>query len=470
MQPPLEARQGDAIPPPVLSGDITTGAGQMAAAGAEVAEVLEEEGRVEKFDTGKAARYSVANFGSANVWMLFNTSMPLYLDTYGLNPALIALLANERSFVGALVQPFVGRLSDRTRTRLGRRRPFFLIGIPLMGLAIALLALHPPFWIMLGIMTIAAFFLWVAVDPYMTLMADLFPPEHRGRVGGLQGMANALGAITFALMAFTLWEKNEPWVFAIVIILLVASWAFTFFTVKEPPLPAYVEPEKRERRRPSEYFRELFRYSQATRYTLAMTLFWMGNGGATPFVTLFGKHSLGASEGDTFLLPLAYIVVTVLFSVPAGILADRIGKKRVISIGLLIYGVGAILGSQSPNLLVATLALAVIGMGNACVAIIIALFTDMIPKGRAAEMVGLFSAVTSFAQPLGSALAGGVVTLISASWALNLGLDLAYRWAFIVAGIFILLGLGVLQTLRPQRGAEEGRQGDAELLAAEGAA
>jgi maltose/moltooligosaccharide transporter len=372
--------------------------------------------------------------------------------------------------VGALVQPFVGRLSDRTRTRLGRRRPFFLIGIPLMGLAIALLALHPPFWIMLGIMTIAAFFLWVAVDPYVTLMADLFPPEHRGRVGGLQGMANALGAITFALMAFTLWEKNEPWVFAIVIILLVASWAFTFFTVKEPPLPAYVEPEKRERRRPSEYFRELFRYSQATRYTLAMTLFWMGNGGATPFVTLFGKHSLGASEGDTFLLPLAYIVVTVLFSVPAGILADRIGKKRVISIGLLIYGVGAILGSQSPNLLVATLALAVIGMGNACVAIIIALFTDMIPKGRAAEMVGLFSAVTSFAQPLGSALAGGVVTLISASWALNLGLDLAYRWAFIVAGIFILLGLGVLQTLRPQRGTEEGRQGDAELLAAEGAA
>jgi hypothetical protein len=43
-----------------------------------------------------------------------------------------------------------------------------------------------------------------------------------------------------------------------------------------------------------------------------------------------------------------------------------------------------------------------------------------------------------------------------------------------VAGVFILLGLGVLQTVRPQRGMEEGREGDAEIIAnaaaAEGAA
>jgi MFS family permease len=452
-------------------GEITAGAAQMVVAAEDAVKAPEEAAEDEKFDTGKAARYAVANYGASNVWMLFNTGMPLYLDSYGLNPVLIALLANERSFVGAIVQPFVGRLSDRTRTPLGRRRPFFLIGIPLMAVAIALLAIHPPFWVMLGIITIAAFFLWVALDPYMALMADLFPPKQRGRVGGFQGLANALGAITFSLMAFMLWENHEPWVFGIVIGLLVVTWAFTFFTVKEPPLPAYVAPEKRERRSPLIYVRDLLRYSQATRYTLAMTLFWMGNGGAAPYVTLFGTHSLGASEGDSFLLPLMYILVTALLSVPAGIVADRIGKKRVISIGLLIYGVGAIVGSQSPNLLVAAFALAVIGVGNACVAILIALFTDLIPRARTAEMVGLFSAVTSFAQPLGAALAGGVVTLVAA---ITQDLGQGYRWAFIVAGVFILLGLGVLQTVRPQRGMEEGREGDAEIIAnaaaAEGAA
>ncbi len=69
--------------------------------------------------------------------------------------------------MGSLVQPIVGRISDRTRTPLGRRRPFFLIGIPLMAVALLILATHPPFWLMLGIMTIAAFFLSIAWDPYM---------------------------------------------------------------------------------------------------------------------------------------------------------------------------------------------------------------------------------------------------------------------------------------------------------------
>src|SRR5690242_7379310 len=139
-----------------------------------------------------AINYSVANLGASVVYGLFNFALPLYLATYALRPELIGLLANERSFVGAFVQPIVGRLSDRTRTRLGRRRPYFLAGIPLMGLALLILALHPDFWVMLGIMTIAAFFLSIAWDPYMAFMADLFPSEQRGRVGGLIGVGSGL--------------------------------------------------------------------------------------------------------------------------------------------------------------------------------------------------------------------------------------------------------------------------------------
>src|SRR6478752_449299 len=140
------------------------------------------------FSWKTATQYSVANLGASVVYSLFNFAMPQYLDTYKLNPSLIGLLANERSFVGAFIQPIVGRMSDRTRTRLGRRRPYFLIGIPLMGVALLILALHPPFWAMLGIMTVAAFFLSIAWDPYMALPADLFPSEQRGRVGGLIGV------------------------------------------------------------------------------------------------------------------------------------------------------------------------------------------------------------------------------------------------------------------------------------------
>src|SRR2546423_10161433 len=116
-----------------------------------------------------ALLFSVANVGSNLVFALFNFAIPLYLKSYGLPAALIGLLANERSFVGGFIQPFVGRLSDRTRTPLGRRRPFFLVGVPLMSLALLVLATHPPLWGVLGIMAIAAFFLSLAWDPYMAM-------------------------------------------------------------------------------------------------------------------------------------------------------------------------------------------------------------------------------------------------------------------------------------------------------------
>ena len=69
------------------------------------------------------------------------------------------------------------------------------------SLALLLLALHPPFWAMIAVMTVAAFFLAIAGAPYLALMADLFPPLQRGRVGGLIGLSAGIGNIAFILLA-----------------------------------------------------------------------------------------------------------------------------------------------------------------------------------------------------------------------------------------------------------------------------
>ncbi|MEO6457500.1 MAG: MFS transporter, partial [Chloroflexia bacterium] len=349
-----------------------------------------------KFEAGKAVNYSVANIGASMVYGLFNLALPEYLKSYGLPPALIGLLANERSFVGAFVQPLVGRLSDRTRTRLGRRRPFFLVGVPLMSLSLIVLSLHLPFLAMLGVMTIGAFFLAVAMDPYISMMADLFPAEHRGRVGGLQGLTTALGVIIFSLLAAFLWAKNEQLVFFITIVVLLITFAYTFFTVKEPPIPPYVE-EKTERvsfsQKVKTYISELRQYPEAGKYVVALSMFWLGSAGVVPFVTLFGIEALGAKDGQEFFLPLAFVVITAIFAVPSGLLSDRIGKKKVLTMGLILYGLGAIVGSQSTDLTQATIALGVTGLGNAGTASLNALLTELIPRKRTAEFIGLGSAV-----------------------------------------------------------------------------
>jgi MFS family permease len=174
----------------------------------------------------------------------------------------------------------------------------------------------------------------------------------------------------------------------------------------------------------------------------------MGNGGATPNVVRFGELALGLPQGDTFLLPIAFVVATALFAVPAGLLADRIGKKKILSTGLIVYGVGALAGSQSADLTQAMIALFVIGIGNACIGTMLTpLLADLIPHRRAAELIGLRSAITSFAQPVGSFLAGEVINIAAGS----VGLNEAFRWSFIFAGVCILISAILMQLVRPKR-------------------
>jgi MFS family permease len=398
------------------------------------------------FSWKTAVQYSVANLGASVVYSLFNFAMPQYLDTYKLNPSLIGLLANERSFVGAFIQPIVGRLSDRTRTRLGRRRPYFLAGIPLMCAALLILAFHPPFWVMLGVMTFAAFFLSVAWDPYIALMADLFPPDQRGRVGGLVGVGSGLGTVILLALAFTLWTQHEYWVFAITVVILLLTWAYTFFTVKEPASPATVE-KPATAANPVAYVKSLLPYPEAAKYTLAITFFWLGTGGAIPFITLFGTHALGATVQESFLLPLKATIVNAIGAVPAGMLADKYGKKPVMTVALLMFGIFAYVGSQTHLLWTAMIALAFIGLANAGMAQVSPMLADLVPRKRTAEFIGLGSAVFSFAQPLGSVFAGAVVTVATGL----VGLSDAYRWTFIFSGTLVLIGAALLQLVHPEK-------------------
>jgi MFS family permease len=115
-------------------------------------------------------------------------------------------------------------------------------------------------------------------------------------------------------------------------------------------------------------------------------------------------------------------------------------------IGLAIYGIGALVGSQAADLTQATIALSVIGIGNAGTAPLNPLLTDLIPRSRTAELIGVGSAIWSFVQPLGSVLAGIVVGLA----ALAVGGEDAYRWAFIFAGTLILLASISLRWVHPE--------------------
>ena len=129
----------------------------------------------------ESAIYGTGALGANAVYSFLNLAAGLYLERYPAVPTwAVGLLSQERSLAGAFVQPIVGAVSDRTRTRIGRRKPFFIAGVALTSASLLYLAGFPPLVPMLAVLSVNAFFLNVAVDPYTALMADIVPPRQRG--------------------------------------------------------------------------------------------------------------------------------------------------------------------------------------------------------------------------------------------------------------------------------------------------
>lgn len=383
--------------------------------------------------------FSVANFGSNIVYQFLNFGAGLYLERYPqVAPWAVGLLAQERSLAGAFVQPVVGAISDRTRTPIGRRRPFFIIGVALTAVSLLYLGTFPPLVPMLLVLAVNAFFLNVAVDPYMALMADVVPEGQRGRIGATLALFLILGATTATLAGAFLWDRSPQLVFAVVVVGLVVAWGVTIVGVREPQAPP--APREPIRMDPVAYVRGLLEHRELVKYVLAAALYWMGSGGVIPFITRFGVNVLGMAEGESFLLALPALGGSVVGAVVGGFSADRIGKKPVLAAALVYFGVVALVGSQVQTVLQAYVTMAVIGLGNgALTALLVPLLVDLVPPARAAELTGLGSGVWSLAQPVGAVLAGTLIQLSGEN----------YRMAFIGAAVLILASFAVLLTVRP---------------------
>ncbi|HEV8669198.1 MAG TPA: MFS transporter [Candidatus Limnocylindria bacterium] len=377
--------------------------------------------------------FGFGNFGANVVYGFLNLAAGLYLIRYPEVPAwAVGLLSQERSLAGAFVQPIVGAMSDRTRTPIGRRRPYFIVGVGLTAASLLYLSGFPPLLPMLLVLSVNAFFLNVAVDPYLALLADLVPVDQRGRVGAVLAVFNMLGQVAATLAGVFLWDRSPELVFVIVTVALVVSFGITTVFVREPEAPP--RPSEPIRIDVGGYVRDLLRRRDLLVYVSAASLFWLGTGGVLPYLTRFGVRVLELSEGEAFQLFLPALAGTIIGAIPAGYLADRRGKKPVLAAGLLAYSLIVLVASQVATFPQALVAMGVVGLANGVwTALAVPLLVDLVPQERAAEMTGLGSAVWSFAQPVGAVIAGVLIETAA-----------NYRVSFVGAAVFVFLSFAVL--------------------------
>ncbi len=147
---------------------------------------------------------SIGFMGIQFGWGLQMANMSAIYEYLGANPDSIPILWLAAPLTGLIVQPVIGHLSDITWGRLGRRRPYFLIGAILASIALLLMPYSGALFMAAGLLWILDTCVNVSMEPFRAFVADMLPEEQRTLGYSIQTLFVSIGAVTASAFPFLL--------------------------------------------------------------------------------------------------------------------------------------------------------------------------------------------------------------------------------------------------------------------------
>ncbi len=135
---------------------------------------------------------------------LQNANVSRIFQTLGAEVNEIPILWIAAPLTGLIVQPIVGYYSDRTWNRLGRRRPYFLVGAILTTLALFAMPNSPTLWIAAGLLWILDASINVSMEPFRAFVGDQLHPKQRPAGYAMQSFFIGVGAVIASLLPWLL--------------------------------------------------------------------------------------------------------------------------------------------------------------------------------------------------------------------------------------------------------------------------
>jgi maltose/moltooligosaccharide transporter len=358
---------------------------------------------------GRMLLYSAGSLGTGAFYGFNNFVLPLVLKAAGAPDLLIGILSSSRSLEGALIQPTVGALSDRTWTRLGRRRPYILVAAPLSALFFMAASSADGLVQLAVLIFLFSIFFNVAVDPYAALLPDIAPLHQRGLLSGLATASQLVSSVLVVLLIASGSGNGVPaWSYDVVAAVLLIGFATTVLGIPErrehdeqaPPV---------ERMPWRAYLDTILIHRQAVRYLGTLFVYQFGLNALVPYLTLFVTQDIHESEQTGLILSATLLLVMAVSAVGFGKLADRIGTRLVLAIGWGLLAVSAV-GGVLITTLAQTIGIVVLaGVGNgAATAANWPLLTALIPPEKTGVFAGLKAAAESIAIPLSVVVAAEV--------------------------------------------------------------
>lgn len=380
------------------------------------------------------------------IWALFNSFVPIFLRVYISSNTLIGFLMTLDNYAGLFLQPTFGALSDHTHTRFGKRMPFLLAGMPVAALSVALIPLHWNLVSLLVIIVVMNVVMATFRSPTVALMPDITPEPLRSKANSIINLMGGLGSIIAFFVGSRLYNLNRGYPFYMAALVMLASLLIINLAVREkrdsinfsaaPEFGSAPGPEKPEAPRGPDW--ETLR--RALPLLLAIFLWFVAFDAVNAFFTLYGKEYLHVSEALAAGKLTYFSLAMLVFAVPAGLIATKIGRKRTILMGLTVICV-TFLGLRFFSSITAIGYLFIL-CGAAWALINInsyPLLLSMDSGGRVGRFTGYYYAFSCLAGIVSPTLVGALIDA------------LGYRILFLYAVTGFLLALGCMLFVKEPR-------------------
>ncbi len=361
-------------------------------------------------------------------------------------PLFIGVIMTFDNIFGVIFQPTFGKLSDRCRSKLGKRRPFIVYGAPISALLFALIpwvALKStlPVTMFFIILFVFSMSLWRA--PAVALMPALTPSHLRsegnaiinlmGGVGSVIGMVagTLVSAIYLATTGVKVTAENEqftsfPYVFLLGAVVMVIGMLVVRIFVKEPSSLEEVAAknqyaDEKAAKKAEKAARKAEKLSKGERKSLIFMLgglffLFCGTNAITTFFALFAEEVLGKSTGEATIMTTLFAVCSAAAAIPAGKMGKKIGRKKTILIGLVVFMAVFLLYVLTQSMALIWVALVLGGAANMFITVnTLPLVLDIGGIEKVGTFTGYYYTATFSAQ-IASPIIYGIVRMFTGSY------------------------------------------------------
>ena len=334
-----------------------------------------------KLNVRRTCRIGFAFFGILLLWQVYDSWCPTFLTDlfahrmYSMTSAELKLsdpdkILNVQWLVGIIMAcdnlaalillPIFGNLSDRTKTPIGKRMPFILVGTFVSAVAFPFIPLFfhqnniAGMIIMMGVVLI---FMMMYRNPAVALMPDITPKPLRAKANGIINIMGYLGGGAATILGLFLKlsdyinvtdRSTKMWIieipFLVASVLMIVSALVLFFSIRENK----IEEEMREEMAEGERLAAIETpatdegpMSRANRRMLlailgAEFLWFMSDNAIGTYIGNYVIYYLNASSGATMILTLGGGLASAVGFLVAGTIAEKIGRKWTVCSGLIL--------------------------------------------------------------------------------------------------------------------------------------